>query len=296
MAAKVYFTKDLTKANQLFFDDLIEPNDSVALKIHFGEPGNTAFLKPERARPIYEKVAALGGKPFYTDCNTLYKGRRSETKTHLAVAREHGYENVVIPEETDCARVEVKLKHFQSVWLGGAAVRSNALITLTHFKGHELTGFGGSLKNLGMGLATRRGKLKQHQDCKNCLELKTYKRNSTIEACWVGSPQIVQEKMVEYAYGALKNKKGKAAFLNFIVDVSPNCDCYGHNDPPVVPDLGVLASLDPVAIDQASADLVNQAAGKDIFREIYPEVDWSVQLSYAQALGLGSRSYELVVK
>lgn len=300
MAAKVFFTKSLNEAAKVFeaagFNNLISDRDSVALKIHFGEPGNTAYLKPERVLPIAQKISALGGKPFFTDCNTLYKGRRSETKTHIEVAKEHGYSKAVIPEEDDCEHVEVKLKHFRSVFLGGVAVRSKVLIALTHFKGHELTGFGGTLKNLGMGLATRRGKLKQHQDCVNCPELKTCRKNLTIEACWIGPSALVQEKIVEFAFGALKNKTDKAGFMNFICDVSPNCDCFAHNDPPIVPDIGILASLDPVALDQASTDLVIKAAGKDIFREIYPDADWNVQLDYAEKLGLGSRRYELVIK
>jgi uncharacterized Fe-S center protein len=297
--SKVFFTKNLDQAAALFdlsgFDKLISPNDSVALKIHFGEPGNTAYLKPERVLGVEKKITALGAKPFFTDCNTLYKGPRSNAKEHLAVAREHGYSNVIIPEDNDCEQVEVNLKHLKRVFLGGTAVRANALIALTHFKGHELAGFGGTLKNLGMGLATRLGKLKQHQDCVNCPELKTCRKNQTIEACWVGPSALVQEKMVEYAFGALKNKKGKAGFMNFICDVSPNCDCFSHNDPPVVSDLGLLTALDPVALDQASIDLVVQAAGRDVFRALYPDADWSVQLKYAEALGLGSRRYELVV-
>ncbi|OGB90233.1 hypothetical protein A2625_02780 [candidate division WOR-1 bacterium RIFCSPHIGHO2_01_FULL_53_15] len=294
--SKVYFTKDISQAATLFdlagLDKLISPNDSVALKIHFGEPGNTAYLKPERVMPVFEKITALGGKPFFTDCNTLYKGPRGKTKEHLQTAKDHGYANVTIPEENDCEQVEVRLKHFRNIFLGGTA-RTKTIVALTHFKGHELTGFGGTLKNLGMGFATRLGKLKQHQDCKACAELKACKKNLTIEACWIGSSTIVQEKMVEYAFGALKGKK--AGFINFITDVSPNCDCFAHNGPPVVPDIGVLASTDPVALDQASIDLVNQAAGRDVLRELYPEADWSVQLIYAESLGLGSRGYELVV-
>jgi uncharacterized Fe-S center protein len=133
-----------------------------------------------------------------------------------------------------------------------------------------------------------------HQDCANCPELKTCKKNLTIESCWVGLPALVQEKIAEYAYGAVKGKK--TGYISFLTDISPNCDCYPRNDPPVVPDIGILASLDPVAIDQASIDLVNQAAGRDVFRTLYPAVDWAIQLDYAVALGLGSREYELVVK
>lgn len=302
--SKVFFSKDPTRVVELFeaasLDKLITHGEEVALKIHFGEPGNTAYLKPSCVRPITEKIIQLGGKPFYTDCNTLYKGPRKTTKDHLKVAKNHGYttENagaeVVIPEENDFETIEVNLKHFKSVYIGGAAARTGIIIALTHFKGHDATGFGGALKNLGMGLGTRLGKLKMHQDCKNCPELKTCRKNQRIEACSVGSPSLVQEKMVEYAFGAVKNKK--VGYINFITDVSPNCDCYPYNSPPIIPDVGVLASLDPVAIDQASVDLVNNAGGRDMFRDLYPKVDWQVQLKYAEEIGLGSRAYELVIK
>ena len=298
MASPVYFTKDINKATELFapagIDKLIEKDQPVALKIHFGEPGNTAYLKPAQVDPVKERIRALGGQPFYTDSNTLYQGKRGTTKDHLKTAQDHGYTNVIIPEDTDSCTVEVGLKHFQRVHLSGVISRVGTIIALTHFKGHELTGFGGVLKNLGMGFGTRQGKLRMHQDCTNCPEVKTCVKNKTIEACWVGSSSLTQEKIAEYAYGAVKDKK--AGYFNFIINVSPNCDCYGYNEAPVVPDIGVLASLDPVAIDQASIDLVNQRAGKDIFRQIYPEVDWNIQLTYAEKIGLGSRNYQLVVK
>lgn len=296
MTARVYYSKDPARAADLFetagFASLIKKGELVALKIHFGEPGNTAYLKPDRVRPVFDRISALGGKPFFTDCNTLYTGRRHATRDHLLVAGEHGFENVVIPEEADQSAVTVNLKHFRQVFLGNNAVNSKTIIALTHFKGHEVSGFGGVLKNIGMGFGSRKGKLKMHQDCKSCPEAKSCRKNQTLEACWFGSPGIVQEKIVEYAYGAVKDKA--CGYLNFITDVSPACDCYPHNDPPIVPDLGVLASSDPVALDQACLDLVNQAAGKDIFRELYPEADWHIQLAYAEEIGLGHRKYELI--
>jgi uncharacterized protein len=300
----VFYSPDLTKVAELClaagFGQLVAPGEEVALKIHFGEPGNTAYLKPERVRPIAALITKLGGKPFYTDCNTLYRGARQQAKTHLDVAKDHGYfleragADAFIPEESDQAIVAIKGKHFQKVYLGGVVNRVKTIVALTHFKGHEVSGFGGTLKNLGMGFGSRLGKLKMHQDCKNCPEVKTCRRNQTLEACWVGSPTSVQERIVEYASGAVHRKK--TGYVSFLTDISPACDCYPHNDPPVVPDLGVLVSTDPVALDQASADLVNKAAGQDIFRTLYPDVDWTIQLAYAEEIGLGSRAYELVVK
>jgi len=304
----VYFSKDIDQAVGLFdaagFDKLITPGEAVALKIHFGEPGNTAYLKPSQVKAICERVKALGGKPFYTDCNTLYKGPRSNTREHLKVALEHGFDlktagaDAVIAEENDFVTTEVKLKHFRKLFLGGIVSRFQSLIVLTHFKGHEVTGFGGALKNIGMGFGSRLGKLRMHQDCVNCPEIQTCMKNQTIEACWFGSPTLVQEKMVEYAYGAVRGKR--VGYISFIINVSPNCDCYPYSEPPIVPDIGVLASSDPVAIDQACVDLVNQTEGRipsqDKFRTLWPDANWEVQLRYAEQIGLGSRKYQLVLK
>jgi len=298
---KVYFTKDITKAADLFdaaeIGKIISPNDSVALKIHFGEPGNTAYIKPDKVKNIYNKVLELGGKPFFTDCNTLYQGPRNNTKEHLGVAKDHGYSDVIIPEEDDSVSVNVNLKHFKDVYLGGVVPRADVLIALTHFKGHELTGFGGALKNLGMGLGNRKGKLEMHSDCDNCKAREGCKKKEKLASCWVGSSKLVQEKIVEYAFGGIKSKANKVAYINFITDVSPNCDCYDHNDEPIVPDIGILASFDPVAIDQACVDLVNQTEGRiksrNKFRALWPNTDWSIQLRYAEEIGLGSRKYEL---
>ncbi|OGC05075.1 hypothetical protein A2276_03920 [candidate division WOR-1 bacterium RIFOXYA12_FULL_43_27] len=298
--SKVYFTKDTGKAAELFeasgIQKIISANDLVALKIHFGEPGNTAYLKPNRVISVFEKIKALGARPFFTDCNTLYPGPRSNSIEHRKVAADHGYTDVFIPEEDDFETVPVNLKHFKSVFIGNNARKSDAIIALTHFKGHSVTGFGGAIKNLGMGFGNRKGKLKMHQECKGCPKAPTCRKNITLEACWVGSPALVQEKIAEYAYGAVKDKK--CAYINFITDVSPDCDCYDHNDPPIVPDIGILASFDPVAIDQACVDLVNQTEGRiksrNKFRALYPNVDWAVQLKYAEGIGLGTRKYELI--
>jgi uncharacterized protein len=300
--SKVFFCSDPSKSAEVFqaagLDRLISPDQDVALKIHFGQPGNTAYLKPRQVRPIAEKIKTLGGRPFYTDCNTLYGGERGTCKGHLIVARDHGYTEInagasaVISEEEDFETIEIKQKHFKNVFIWGAAARAKILINLNHLKGQEAAGFGGVLKNIGMGLGTRRGKLRMHQDCANCKEVKNCTKNQTIEACWIGPPALLQEKIVEYAFGALKGKI--SGHVSYLTSITPACDCYGHSDPAIVPDIGVLASLDPVAIDQAAVDLVNKAAGKDIFRKIYPHADWSVQLKYAESLGMGTRKYELV--
>lgn len=312
--SKVYFIKDPNKVGALFdaagFSSIISKDDFVALKIHFGEKGNTAYIKPDRAKPIVKKVREYGGHPFWTDSNTLYKGSRHNALTHLQTAFDHGYTfgktgaHVLIADGLEgktSTKIPVNLKHFKEIFIGSIVLEADALIAVSHFKGHEVAGFGGALKNISMGLASRAGKLKMHQDCKNCLEIKTCRKNQTIQACWTGSSPAVQEKMVEYASGIIHHFKGKVAFINFITDVSPACDCYPQNDPPIVPDIGILASFDPVAIEQASVDLINQndngrIKGKDKFKTLWPEVDWEVQLKYAEEIGLGSRKYGLVIK
>jgi uncharacterized Fe-S center protein len=243
------------------------------------------------------------------------------------------------------AAVVVNQKNCKRVYIGSEIVAADALISVAHFKGHELSGFGGTIKNLGMGCASRRGKLEQHstvapkvnkekcvgcgdcvshcsvqalalqqekavldsKKCIGCGECILICPESAIEIQWNQAIPVFLEKMVEYTMGVLKDKEGKALYLNFINNVSPACDCYGYNDAPIVRDIGIVAATDPVAIDQASVDLVNREqalpdsclktntqSGEDKFRGVYPEIDWEIQLDYAEQIGLGSRKYELI--
>lgn len=344
--SKIYFTQNPEQVDKLFdaagIAKIITKDDFVALKIHFGERGNKAFVKPERSKPIVKKVKAAGGKPFWIDSNTLYKGSRSDTLLHLQTAFDHGYTigktgaHVLIADGLEGKtrqKIKVNYKHFKEIYVGPTILEADAIIAVTHFKGHEVTGFGGTIKNIGMGLGSRAGKQQMHADikpqvnkeactacgkciewcpeeairwgtdgkaeidlgkCIGCAQCVATCRFDAISISWAGSPDSVQEKIAEYCSGILENFKNKSAFISFITDVSPNCDCYDFNDPPIVPDIGILASLDPVAIDQASVDMVNKSAGKDKFREIWPSVDWEVQLRHAEKIGLGSRKYEIV--
>jgi uncharacterized Fe-S center protein len=241
--------------------------------------------------------------------------------------------------------VAINQRRFASVYIGTDIVEADALVSVAHFKGHELSGFGGTIKNVGMGCASRKGKLAQHsglspqisgercigcgecQDhcsqhaismmderarideatCIGCGECILICPNEAIAVQWSQSIPVFLENMVEYTLGVLEGKSKKAFFINFITDVSPACDCYPVNDAPIVKNIGVVASTDPVAIDQASVDLVNAepalagtrlstntAPGEDKFKGIYPQVDWEIQLDYAEQLGLGTRSYTLV--
>lgn len=309
--SKVYFIKNPSLVDQLFdaaeIKNIIQPEDFVALKIHFGERGNTAYLKSERTKPIVKKVRESGGRPFWTDANTLYQGSRGDSLAHLQDASDHGYTfgktgaQILIADGLNGKYIEkipVNFKNLKELLVAGLIFEAQVLLAVTHFKGHELTGFGGTLKNIGMGLGTKAGKLDMHSDCDHCKARRACQKKKTLQACWVCSSELVQEKIVEYTAGILERFKNKSAFISFITDVSPHCDCYDHNDPAIVPDIGILASLDPVAIDQASVDLVNQTPGRingpDKFKTLFPEVNWEIQLNYAEELGLGTRKYELV--
>ena len=333
---------------------VVEKRDLAAIKIHFGERGNAAFIRPVYIRKVVEVIHQAEGVPFITDANTLYAGTRSDSPHHLATAIQNGFAYAVVDAPLIIAdglrgknetAVSINQKHFESVYIATDIVEADALISVAHFKGHELSGFGGTIKNLGMGCASRKGKLAQHsglsprisaehcigcgecQDhcsqhaismvaekavidtgaCIGCGECILICPNEAIAVQWNRSIPLFLENMVEYTMGVLKGKTNKAFFINFITDVSPACDCYPTNDAPIVKNIGVVASTDPVAIDQASVDLVNAepalagtrltantAPGEDKFKGIYPNVDWEIQLDYAERLGLGSRTYELV--
>jgi uncharacterized protein len=344
MSSEVFFSKDIAACGKLF-DALkikfLDEGSLAAIKIHFGEIGNTAYLKPSTVMPIIEKVKKTKALAFLTDANTLYKGTRGDAVNHLKTVATHGYNQektglpVIIADGLsgkESISVKIDQKHFKEVKLGASAVHADSMIVITHFKGHELTGFGGALKNVGMGLGSRAGKQMMHADvtpvvnkekctsCGKCIKwcptsaIKFAADNKAeidpkkcigcgecIASCnfgaiaisWAGSSGAVQEKIVEYFYGIAKDKKEKMAYFNFVIDVSPNCDCYGWNDKPVVPDIGVFASYDPVAIDAACIDMVNKAAKHDVFRKIYPDADWNIQLDYAAKLRLGTRSYKI---
>ena len=364
MNSQVYFTDLNTKQGESLLTKLerllsrsgvldgISAKDLVAIKLHFGERGNLAYVRPQYVRRVVEQVKKKGGRPFLTDANTLYVGSRANAVDHLETAIENGFDYAVVGAPLviadglngkDYVPVPVNLKHFQEVKIGSAAVHADAILAITHFKGHEVTGFGGTLKNLGMGLSSRAGKQQQHSDllpsitedkcracgkcakwcpaaaikvegkaainsadCIGCGECTVTCPHRAISINWKTEPDILQEKIVEYTAGVLKGKEGKAGFITFITNVSPLCDCCGWNDVPIVGDIGILAAGDPIAIDQAAVDLVNQALGNphsklghrhselDKFRVLQPGVDWNVQLAYGEKIGLGNRQYELI--
>lgn len=336
-------------------ENVIAENDLTAVKVHFGEQGNTAYIRPVFIRRIIQTLKEFKATPFLTDANTLYVGTRSDSVSHIHTAIENGFSYssmdatpIIIADglrgKNETA-VQVDQKNCKDVYIGSEIIQADALVSVAHFKGHELSGFGGTLKNLGMGCASRHGKLDQHSNvspkikrktctgCRECEkhcpgeaiyleEKKAYINKDKCIGCgecivrcptesvqikWNQTVPVFLEKMMEYTLGVLKDKTNKGFFINFITDISPNCDCLSYCEPPIVNNVGILASTDPVAIDQASVDLVNlqQALpgtalktnlrpGEDKFKGLHPAVDWEHQLAYAETLGLGSRQYDLV--
>lgn len=315
----------------------IKTNDLVALKMHFGEVGNTGYVNPRFIKQIAEIINSKNATSVVVDTNTLYSGRRNNSKDHLALAREHGFK-----EEEILAKVRITdditkdahidQKHIKIAKIDSFFTKTNCVLGVAHFKGHIMTGFGGAFKNLGMGCATREGKMAQHSDiaplielqdcigCGVCLSVcpakaislknkKAYIKNtecigcaSCIASCkehaigvdWESGGQTLQEKMIEYAYGVIKKTSNKFAYINFAIKITKECDCLAKDDPSISPDIGIFASTDPVSIDRACFDSVKEACGKDIFKEVHPERNGLNQLDYAQELGLGSQDYELI--
>ena len=315
--SKVYFTNLRTTPTSNLLDKMERlvkragisnidfKNQFVAIKIHFGEPGNLAYIRPNYAARIATLLRSLGAKPFLTDCNTLYSGRRANAVDHLQSAMENGFNpisakcDVIIADGlkgTDYREIEINGEYCKAPKIGAAIADADIILTMNHFKGHEQTGFGGALKNLGMGCASVGGKLELHsaaqpvvnrEHCKSCNICVKHCAHDAIhlddnkiatidyDKC-VGCGQCVALcqydaavmgdndtserlncKIAEYTKAVLLDKPH--FHISFIMNVSPECDCWNHNDAAIVPDLGIAASFDPVALDKACADIVIKA-------------------------------------
>ena len=330
----------------------------VAIKMHFGELGNISYLRPNYAKAVADVVKELGGKPFLTDCNTLYPGSRKNALDHLSCAEENGFSmattgcHVIIGDGlrgTDEVIVPIRNgEYLKEAYIGHAIMDADILISLTHFKGHEATGFGGALKNIGMGCGSRAGKMHQHNSgkphvieeqcrgCRNCakecgsdaISYESGKAHIDQDICkgcgrCIGAcnfdaivnnnedaNEILGCKIAEYSQAVCD---GRPTFhISLITDVSPNCDCHPENDAPILPNIGMFASFDPVALDQACVDacltatpIRNSQLGDNLakldwhhhhdhFLDSNPNVRWKETLEHAEKIGLGSRSYELI--
>ena len=332
--------------------DIDFANKYTAIKIHFGEPGNLAYLRPNYSKVLADLIKELGGRVFLTDCNTLYVGRRKNALDHLDAAYENGYNpfatgcHVIIADGlkgTDEALVPINGEYVKEAKIGRALMDSDIVISLTHFKGHEAAGFGGALKNIGMGGGSRAGKMEMHsagkpyvnqKDCigcgsckKNCAHgaITIADRKASIDtnvcvgcgrcvgACPVDAVtpmndeanDVLNKKIAEYTWAILKDRPH--FHVSLVVDVSPNCDCHAENDVPIVPNVGMFASFDPVALDMACVDAVNRQpvmAGSflaeqeqnhhDHFTDTHPDTHWQSCIDHAVKLGLGNKEYELI--
>ncbi len=367
MASKVYFAdlradvhenlqQKLTRLMKTAgMGDIDFQDKFVAIKLHFGEPGNLAFLRPNWARTVADFVKERGGKPFLTDCNTLYVGGRKNALDHMDSAMLNGFN----PMTTGCQiiigdglkgsdEVEVPVvggEYVKNAKIGRAVMDADVFISLTHFKGHEEAGFGGCLKNIGMGCGSRAGKMEQHNagkphvaqkhciGCGQCRKIcahgapiiengkahidhdKCVGCGRCIAVCpkdavridWDESTINLNCKIAEYTKAVVD---GRPCFhISLVIDVSPNCDCRSENDMAIVPNVGMFASFDPVALDMACVDAVNaqtplrgsaaddahaKAHVHDHFQRLHPDTNWRSCLEHGEKIGIGTREYELI--
>ncbi len=364
MASDVYFADLRTGFNNSLLDKLRRVMDRAgfgtidfedhyaAIKLHFGEPGNLAFLRPNWAKVVADEVRKHGGKPFLTDCNTLYVGGRKNALDHMDTAMENGFSplstgcQIIIGDGlkgTDDVEVPVDGRYVTAAKIGRAVMDADVFISLSHFKGHESTGFGGALKNIGMGCGSRRGKMEMHAagkpnviadkcvSCRRCEKICAHgaptfdsgrcvidhdrcvgcgrcigicPKDAIVEGT-SNSNEILNCRMMEYAKAVLQDRP--SFHISIAVDISPNCDCHGENDAPIVPNIGIFASFDPVALDQACADAVNRMPENphsmlsesehghhDHFTDVHPDTNWKQGLEYAESIGIGTREYRLI--
>lgn len=368
--SKVYFTDFRTRVGVSLTEklkrlikkagitDIDMDGKFVAIKMHFGELGNLSYLRPNYAKAVADVVQECGGKPFLTDCNTLYPGSRKNALEHLDCANINGFNTITTGCQiiigdglrgTDDITVPVRNGEYcKEAYIGRAVMDADIFISLTHFKGHESTGFGGAIKNIGMGCGSRAGKMQQHNSgkpivhddlcrgCRRCAkecgsDAITYENGKAvihqdickgcgrcIGACafdaienenWDAN-EILGRKMAEYSQAVCD---GRPTFhISLVRDISPNCDCHGENDAPILPDVGIFASFDPVALDQACVDACLHATPMpnsqlsdnladphwhhhhDNFLDSNPNVRWKETLEHAEKIGLGTREYELI--
>lgn len=335
-------------------------NKFVAIKMHFGELGNISFLRPNYAKAVADVIKELGGKPFLTDCNTLYPGSRKNALEHLYCAWENGFTPLTVGcpiligdglKGTDDIEVPVKGgEYIKKALIGRAVMDADVFISLSHFKGHEMTGFGGAIKNIGMGCGSRAGKKEQHRNGKPSIDLEmcrgcrlcmrqcandglvfdeaAKKMSINMENC-VGcgrcigacnfdaidfvdnaATKVLNCRMAEYTKAVVD---GRPHFhISLIVDVSPNCDCHAENDAPILPNIGMFASFDPLALDQACVDACLKAEPlpnsqltdnmkqadfcdhHDHFENTTVNSEYKTCLAHAEKIGLGSREYEII--
>ncbi|HOZ36390.1 MAG TPA: DUF362 domain-containing protein [bacterium] len=300
----------------------------LGVKVHFGEEGNTTFVPAEKIKQLVDLLPS----PTLIECNVLYKSPRAKTSTHLGLARRHGFDFAsldILDGEAGDEDLELPVRHsqhFQTAYFGAGLQKYPAIFFISHFKGHISAGFGGALKNIGMGLASRRGKLALHASvkhqvkpekcigcgsciancpvgaisyddsgkaridqsvCISCSKCMALCPSGAINVPWGGTTkETFQERLAEYALAAVAGRQ--CFYLNFLMNITEKCDCHDQPMPILTPDIGILLSSDPVAIDQASYDLVTKQYPE------FAEFGGLEQLSHGEEIGLGSRQYNLI--
>lgn len=323
------------------FQSCINTNDLTAIKIHFGEDGVETYLPSYMVQPVINSIKHCAGKPFLTDTCVLYKGKRDNAVDHLLLAEKHGYsihklgapvligDGLVGNEDIE---IEINGNIFKSVNIASIVFESNSIIVVSHVTGHMATGMGAAIKNIGMGFASRKGKLRQHsvmnpkisrkkctgcgvcvdwcpeniitiedgkakieyRKCIGCGECLAVCRFNAVKFDWKIQGEELQKRMAEHAFGVVKNKSGKIGYINYLIKMTKDCDCMATKQNPLIPDIGILASKDPVAIDKATLDIIRDRAGKDIAELSYPEINVTVQIEHAEKIGMGSSDYNLI--
>ncbi len=355
MSSKVYFIKASiaegekaisAKAQKLFkagaFSRCFAKNDFTAIKVHVGEDGNNTHITAPCIKGIVDELHNLGTVPFVTDSSTLYVGNRSHAINHMVLADKHGFnlktlgvpfivsDGLLGATETT---VEINCPLNKEVYIGAEYENCQSILSVAHFTGHLASGFGATLKTLGMGCASKRGKLQQHaslklgigdncklcgaclehcpadaitlgkikahidqEKCIGCAECMAFCRFNAVECNWGMETEVIQQSIAEYAFGVLKSKKSKAVFFNFVMSVTKDCDCFGTPDMhKIVDDIGIVASTDPVAVDKAALDLVEKKAGRKLQDLIENNaINPKHQIRHAENIGLGSSNYELI--
>lgn len=319
----------------------IKAKDFVAIKMHFGDINNIGHIKPESVKKLADAIKAKKARPFLVETSTLYVGERSNAYDHINIAYKHGftYEKTGVPiimadgllGHSQTA-VKINGKHSKEIFVASDVAHYDFLICLNHVTGHMITGVGAAIKNLGMGLAARGGKLSQHSGalpsisdkkcvkcarcqsfcpagaispgeaafkidsakCIGCGECIAICKKEAVKFSWKQTSKIVQEKMAEHALGVISGKNEHLLLTNHIIHVTKECDCAAEADPRVIDDIGILASTDPVALDKASVDIVKKIHGYPFDYESKSPLNPMFQLEHGEKIGLGSMNYELI--
>lgn len=323
------------------FDSILEKKQKVGVKIHVGEKHNDTHVPPEVIKAVCARIKRNGASPFLTETSTLYKGERSNALDHLNLAYSHGFtpKNVGAPfimadGLAGDTEMEVKIpgKLYDKVSIAKEALMADGLVIVTHVTGHLGTGMGAAFKNVGMGLASRKGKLRQHSSmkpvisprsctfCKKCIkwcpeeaivekDSKAFILQDKCVGCgeclavcgynavhynWGTESGDLQKKIVEHCLGVLEAQRDKIFFINVLINMTADCDCMAVKQDKVIPDVGILASNDILAIDQASLELTTRVCPSNIGKVSHPNLNPEIQLAYAEELGIGSREYNLI--